>query len=139
MKISNTVEALVKKIKEANYVFICGNGGSAATAEHLTEDLFSKGIRAICLNSNTPLITMIANDFSFDKVFSDQLEVLAQEGDILITISCSGTSKNIVNAQATAYDLGLDFFEFEVFGKDRNYEALEDRHMQFCHQLKKLL
>lgn len=130
---------LIKKINKANYVFVCGNGGSAATAEHLTNDLFSKGVKVICLNSNTSIMTMIANDFGYEYTFSKQLETLAEEGDLLITISCSGTSKNIVFAKETADMLEMDIYSFETFGKDRNYEKLEDKHLQFAHSIKKQL
>jgi D-sedoheptulose 7-phosphate isomerase len=60
---STSKNNLIEQIRNARFVFVCGNGGSAATAEHLTNDLFSKGIKAICLNSNVSIMTMIANDF----------------------------------------------------------------------------
>jgi len=130
---------LVKAIKEARFVFVCGNGGSASTAEHLTNDLFSKGIKAICLNSNTSIMTMIANDFGYEFVFEQQLIKYANSRDMLITISCSGTSANIAHALNTAVKLGMTSFEFETFMKDRNYEELENRHLQMVHKIKKML
>lgn len=134
------MEELIKKIKEARFVFVCGNGGSSATAEHLANDLFSCGIKAICLNSNVSIMTMIANDFGYDWVFSKQLEVLADENDLLITISCSGTSRNVVNALTEAYDIGMNFYEFETFrGKDKDYGKLEDKHLQLVHEVRKAL
>ena len=71
------MKKLIEAIKKARFVFICGNGGSATTAEHFTCDLFSKGIKAICLNSNTSIMTMIANDFGYEYVFSKQLELFS--------------------------------------------------------------
>jgi len=131
---------LIKKIKKARFVFVCGNGGSAATAEHLTNDLFSKGIKAICLNSNVSIITMIANDFGYRYIFSEQLDIYANKRDLLITISCSGTSRNIVNALATADLKRMERYSFETFkGKNRDYEKLEDRHMKMVHEIKKAL
>jgi D-sedoheptulose 7-phosphate isomerase len=130
---------LIAKIKKARFVFVCGNGGSASTAEHLTCDLFSKGIQAICLNSNVSTMTMIANDFGYKYVFGKQLELFSNSDDLLITISCSGTSPNILYAQKIALQRELSIFSFETFGKDRDYEALEDRHMKFAHKIKKLL
>ena len=134
---------LIKKIKEvrknAGYIFVCGNGGSAATAEHLTNDLFSKGIMAICLNSNVSIMTMIANDFGYKRVFGKQLEVFADKGDLLITISCSGTSPNIVEVQRIAREMEVDIFEFPTFNKDKDYETLEDKHMILAHMIKKAL
>jgi len=130
---------LIQSIKEARYVWVCGNGGSSATAEHLTSDLFSKGIKAICLNSNTAIMTMIANDFGYEYVFSKQLEVIADCNDLLITISCSGGSSNILFALETADALDMNTYSFETFTKDRDYEKLEDKHLKFAHKIKKLL
>jgi D-sedoheptulose 7-phosphate isomerase/D-glycero-D-manno-heptose 1,7-bisphosphate phosphatase len=91
-----------KKIK----IFVCGNGGSAAIANHFECDhkkILSEGTkilnpRIISLCTNNPLITAIANDFSYEEIFSRQLKYLARKGDILITISSSGRSKNIIRA-----------------------------------------
>lgn len=134
---------LIKKIKEvnkkANFVFVCGNGGSAATAEHLTNDLFSKNTMAFCLNSNVSIMTMIANDFGYKYVFSKQLEVYADKGDLLITISCSGTSPNIVEAQKVAREMELEVYSFETFKRKRDYEKLEDKHIKLVHKIKKAL
>jgi len=130
---------LLKLIKEAKFVFVCGNGGSASTAEHLTNDLFSKGVKAICLNSNTSILTMIANDFGYEVVFSKQVEILGNADDLLITISCSGTSPNIVNAELIAKSKGMNMYRFDTFKKDRDYGDLEDKHLQLVHKIKKLL
>lgn|SRR3990167_1165561 len=131
---------LIRFIKKARFVFVCGNGGSSATAEHLANDLFSKGIKAICLNSNTSIMTMIANDFGYKKVFAKQLEVYATPDDLLITISCSGTSENIVIAQNIAKYLKLKVYQFETFKKgDKDYGLLEDKHLQLVHQIKEAL
>jgi len=131
---------LLKLIKRARYVFTCGNGGSAATAEHMTNDLFSKGVRAICLNSNVSILTMIGNDFGYDQVFGRQLEVYGGKDDLLITISCSGTSPNVVEAQRVAREKGMEIYEFEKFkGKDRDYGKLEDKHLQLVHEIKEAL
>jgi D-sedoheptulose 7-phosphate isomerase/D-glycero-D-manno-heptose 1,7-bisphosphate phosphatase len=91
-----------KKVK----IFICGNGGSAAIANHFECDhkkILSEGTKnlnpqIISLCSNNPLLTAIANDFSYEEVFSKQLKYLAKKGDVLITISSSGKSKNIIKA-----------------------------------------
>lgn len=131
---------LIKMIKKARFVWVCGNGGSASTAEHLTNDLFSKGIKAICLNSNVSIMTMIANDFNYDEVFSRQLSTYASKEDLLITISCSGTSLNILNALGVAKVMGINTYEFETFkGRGRNYGALENRHMELVHLIKEAL
>ena len=133
------MKKLIKLIKEARFVWVAGNGGSASTAEHFTCDLFSKGINVTCLNSNTSIMTMIGNDFGYRYVFSKQLDVYGYEDDLLITISCSGTSPNIVEAKKTATKKGMVVYSFETFGSKRDYEKLEDNHLKFCHQIKKLL
>ena len=125
---------LIKIIKSANFVYICGNGGSAATAEHFSNDLFSKGIKAICLNSNTSIMTMIANDFGYEYVFSKQLDLYATQKDLLIVFSVSGKSPNIVNA----LKVGIPFMK--IFGeKGESYGDAEDRHLKIAHKLAKAL
>ncbi len=129
---------LIKQIKKSRFVWAAGNGGSAATAEHLTNDLFSKGIKAFCLNSNTSIMTMIANDFGYKHVFSKQLSMYGSKDDLLITISCSGTSENIVNVIKKASDFGMENYEFETARDKSNvdYSAIEDRHMKLVHKIK---
>lgn len=130
---------LIKLIKQARFIWICGNGGSAATAEHFATDLVKKGYPAIALSSNTSIITMIANDVGFEYIFSFQLYSLASKEDLLITISCSGTSKNIVNALRVSKDMGLDIFKFDVFDESRDFGKLEDKHLAFAHAVAKAL
>lgn len=130
---------LLKKIQNAKFVYICGNGGSAANAEHLAEDIFSEGIKAICLNSNMSLVTMIGNDFDYSEIYSRQLEVYANKDDLLITISCSGTSPNVVKAIEAAKKIGMETFQFETFGRNKDYGLLEDRHSMLIHKIKDLL
>lgn len=86
-------------------IFIAGNGGSAATASHLTNDLGKATkrsgqayVRVMCLTDNIPWVTALANDEGYERVFSGQLENFAGEGDVLIVISASGSSPNLVSA-----------------------------------------
>lgn len=133
------MDELVDLVRKVKYIFICGNGGSASTAEHLTTDLIKKRIPAICLNSNVSVITMIANDYGYEQIFSKQLEIYCSYGypkeNLLITISCSGTSPNIVNAIKTAKELDMEIYEFEIFNKDKDYGKLEDAHLKFAHEV----
>lgn len=134
------MKKLIEQIKKARFIWICGNGGSAATAEHFTTDLVKKGYPAICLNSNTSVITMIANDYGYEYIFKKQLEAYANNEDFLITISCSGTSLNIEWAKTIAFPvMGMGFYCFETFSKDRDYQKLEDRHLKFAHEVIKRL
>ncbi len=148
------MKQLLEQIKKANRVYICGNGGSSATAEHMTNDLFSKGIKAICLNSNTSIMTMIANDFGYEYTFSKQLELFEEEKDLLIVISASGNSKNILNALkkrvCTTYALlgnagkskggkALKLADYYEYCDSTDYGIVEDVHMQIVHKIKDML
>ena len=127
------MEDIIKAIKlrkeRGDYVFVCGNGGSASTAEHFTNDLFNVGVRAICLNSNVSIMTMIANDYGYDYIFSKQLEVYSGPDDLLIVFSCSGVSRNIYKA--------LYMIEtIEIFGKrQESYQEAENRHLALAHEI----
>lgn len=109
--IDSAIGALVSAYYYKNNIFVCGNGGSAAIADHLTCDVM-KGVatdsidgKTLHVNSlccNSPLTTAIANDIGYDQVFSKQLEWQAEPFDVLIAISSSGNSPNIINAIKTA-------------------------------------
>lgn len=124
---------LIKLIKQARFIWIIGNGGSAATAEHFATDLVKKCYPAIALSSNTSLITMIANDYGYDEVFRILLGTYGGNDDLLITISCSGTSKNI--KKAIKYAGYMNIYQFETFGKIKDYGKLEDKHLKFAHKV----
>ncbi len=104
-KIKVATTQILKTLKKKNRVFICGNGGSAADAQHLAAeflvrlrpDINRKPFPIISLAQDTSTITACANDFSFEKLFSRNLEALYSPGDLLITISTSGMSKNIID------------------------------------------
>lgn len=100
-----TKQQLKKKYQTKNKIFVCGNGGSAAIANHFECDhkkILSEtkkiNPRIISLCSNNPLMSAISNDISYDHIFSKQLEYLSDSGDVLITISASGNSENIIQA-----------------------------------------
>lgn len=133
------MNSLIAKIKQARFIFICGNGGSASTAEHFATDLVKKGYKAIALSSNTSIITMIANDYGYQNIFSRQLAVYGDSRDLLITISCSGTSENIVTAIKFAKTKQMNIHEFEKFSTDRDFGLLEDKHVAFAHRIAKEL
>ena len=103
---------LASCVKRRNKVLLCGNGGSAADAQHIAAELVGrfvverKGLPAIALTTDTSIITAISNDYGYDRVFSRQVEALASEGDVLIGISTSGHSSNVIAAVAAAKELG---------------------------------
>lgn len=134
------MDKLIKLIKEARFIWICGNGGSASTAEHFATDLVKKGYRAIALSANSSTITMLANDYGYETIFSKQLAIYATKDDLLITISCSGTSPNILNVFAHAMNRKIKIYQFETFEKgDKDYGRLEDKHLKFAHEVAKAL
>ena len=107
-------EDLLIAWKAGNKVFLCGNGGSAANANHLANDLLygispenGKGLHVHSLASNISLNTCLANDTGYENIFSHQLGSLAESQDILIALSGSGNSPNIVNAILKAKEIGL--------------------------------
>lgn len=95
---------LVKALKAQNKVLFVGNGGSASDCDHLATEFVSKFFKerhafsAISLTSNNALITALSNDFGYDKAFSRQIEAIGKKGDVLIALSTSGNSKNIIDA-----------------------------------------
>ena len=98
-------------------VFICGNGGSAANAMHIANDLLygiakytGKGLRVHALPANPSILTCLANDISYDDIFSAQLSVMGSPGDVLIALSGSGNSRNIIKAVEKAKEIGMKTF-----------------------------
>jgi D-sedoheptulose 7-phosphate isomerase len=111
--IDAVVEALMTANRTGKTVFICGNGGSAATASHFACDLAKRPIvegqprfRVISLTDNNALMTALSNDISYEAVFAEQLLPLVREGDIVIGISGSGNSPNVLNAIKVANEAG---------------------------------
>ena len=100
----------VKALRAGNKIFFCGNGGSAADAQHLAAELVGKlnfkrpALAAIALTTDTSILTAIGNDYGFEYIFSRQIEALGKEGDVLIAISTSGNSENVHNAIHAAKD-----------------------------------
>ena len=94
----------IQTLKNGNKILICGNGGSAADAQHIAAELTGRykrerrGLSAIALTTDTSALTAIGNDYGYDFVFSRQFEALAQKGDFLWGISTSGNSSNVLNA-----------------------------------------
>lgn len=103
----------VKKLKKNKKIYICGNGGSAANADHISNDLMlglnkkKEGFSIVSLSSNIAKISCIGNDLGYDKIYSHQINEICQKQDLLIVLSGSGNSKNIVNAVKTGKKRGM--------------------------------
>ena len=105
-------ELILETLENGNKILICGNGGSAADAQHIAAEFVGryeterKALPAIALTTDTSALTALANDYSFERVFSRQVEALARNGDLLIAISTSGNSPNVNAAVMTARQIG---------------------------------
>jgi D-sedoheptulose 7-phosphate isomerase len=156
----NKVERIVQMIYEAycnnKYVFIMGNGGSASTASHFACDL-AKGticegkprFRVVSLNDNMPLITALSNDFGYERVFIEQLMNLVNPGDLVIGITGSGNSPNVLKAVEYAKKQGAKTIGLIGFGggklqemvdehitvSNNNYGQVEDIHLILAHAI----
>lgn len=164
-KISSTeIERLTQSIVDTignNKIFICGNGGSASTAEHMSCDL-SKSVYKLCdsskindklqvisLNSNISQITAIANDIDYKSIFSEQLLNFAKPNDLLIVITASGNSPNILDVVEVANSLKMKTFGLLGFGGGKakdlvshsicvdsyDYGVVEDCHLVINHMI----
>ena len=111
--IAEAAQIILDAYKAGGKVFLIGNGGSAADAQHIAAELAGRfklertGLPAIALTTNTSILTALANDYGYDRVFSHQLEALAKDKDILIAITTSGTSPNILKAVEMAHSKGV--------------------------------
>ncbi|MEY5100993.1 MAG: hypothetical protein RJA36_3712 [Pseudomonadota bacterium] len=103
----------VAALQAGNKLLFCGNGGSAADSQHLAAELTGRFIKdrkplaALALSTDTSALTCIANDYTFDEVFARQVQGLGRAGDVLVAISTSGNSRNVIRAVEEAHALGL--------------------------------
>ncbi len=120
--IKDIASLMISAFQKGGKVLFCGNGGSAADAQHLAAELvgrFKKNrdpLPSVALSVNTSILTAVGNDFGFDEIFSRQVQALASSNDVLVGISTSGDSKNIIKAIKKAKELGLKVVAF--LGKD---------------------
>ena len=156
--VGRVIETLDRAYDEGRTVFIAGNGGSASTASHMASDLSKtvlghptvpgkQGFRAISLTDNIPLFTAWANDEGFAEIFAGQLRNLARPGDVLIVISVSGNSENLVRGVHQAKQIGMTTLGFlghqggklvsmvdsSVLVQGSDYGPIEDSHLVLDH------
>jgi D-sedoheptulose 7-phosphate isomerase len=112
-RIADVAKRMAEALSKGGKILFCGNGGSAADAQHLAAEFVNRfqrdrrALAAIALTTDTSVLTSIGNDLGFDRVFSRQVEALARPGDVLVAISTSGNSPNILHAVETAHALGV--------------------------------
>src|SRR5437868_4599993 len=154
--VARCVKLLATALKEDKQIFVCGNGGSASNASHFVTDLgkgssdaLGKRFRVLSLNDNVSWMTAIGNDYAYEDIFSRQLENYGRAGDILICISVSGNSPNVVKALewAKAHDLKTIALVGAKRGRaaelggeviaiaDTHYGRVEDAQMHILHML----
>jgi D-sedoheptulose 7-phosphate isomerase len=109
LQLSQLVDKILLAREEGRHIFLCGNGGSAVNAMHIANDLLylKKGIRVTALPANQAVLTCLANDIGYENIFSFQLNKLAKSGDMLIVLSGSGNSLNILKAVDIAKIMGV--------------------------------
>ncbi len=111
--LQNIISTVVETINAGQTILVCGNGGSAADAQHFAAELTGRyehdrqGYPAIALTTDSSAITSIGNDYGFEFIFSRQLEALGRKKDLLIAISTSGNSENVINAVKLAKEMGI--------------------------------
>lgn len=113
-ELQSVIDSISSALNSGHTVFACGNGGSAADAQHFASELTGRyesnrrGYPAIALTTDSSALTSIGNDFGFEQVFSRQLDALGRNGDMLIAISTSGHSRNVISAVNMAKDKGIN-------------------------------
>ena len=158
--LASVVQLLYQAYARGASVYVMGNGGSASTASHMTAHLQegidgrgTGGLRAICLSDNVPRLTALANDVAYDEVFALQLNGLLRPEDLVVLISGSGNSPNLVKAAQIAKDTGTGVIAFTGFGGGRvhhmadcgvvlscrQYGPVEDVHLTLGHLIPQLL
>lgn len=116
--IAAIAEAIIKSLSQNGTVYLCGNGGSAADAQHIAGELVGRyeherrGLPAVALTTDSSVMTSISNDYGYESVFSKQVEALVREGDIFWALSTSGTSSNIISAARLAKKKGACVIAF---------------------------
>lgn len=136
-KIASLIERIASFSKTDKTIFIAGNGGSASTASHMACDLGKTvlidglgdkayRLRVLSLTDNVPLITALANDYGYEYIFSEKLKSFGRSGDMLIVLTCSGNSSNIIQAVLTAKSLGINTYGLLGFGGGKIKEVLDD-------------
>jgi len=149
--ILKAADCIYRSFLSGNKILICGNGGSAADSQHFaaefvntfSRDLDRKALPAIALTTDSSILTSIANDFNFENIFSRQVAAYGKPGDVLVTLTTSGTSKNCLNAVQTAKTLQMTNVVFTK--KSAHITSFADiaievpsqntQHIQECHML----
>ena len=136
--IAGAVETMVASLVGNGKILACGNGGSAADAQHFAAELVGRfemerhGLAAIALTTDTSIMTAVANDYGFKAIFERQVRALGQPGDVLLAISTSGNSPNVIEAIQAAHDNDLRIVALTGKGGGQIGEMLRDSDIHIC-------
>ena len=136
--IADAVQALLACVTSGGKVLICGNGGSAADAQHFAAEFVGRFERerpelaAIALTTDSSILTAVANDYGFDLIFSRQVRALGQAGDVLIAITTSGNSDNVLKAVEAAHERDMVVIGMSGRGGGKLTRALRDTDVHIC-------
>jgi len=152
-KLKKAIEVIYNALKNGNKILICGNGGSAADSQHFAAEIVGRfklernGLPAIALTTDTSILTAIGNDYGFDKIFERQVEALGKEGDVLVGISTSGNSENVIKAVNKAKEMGIytigllgkgggklkDIVDLALIAPSNNTARIQECHLTIYH------
>lgn len=136
--IAAAAERMVQCLRNDGKILACGNGGSAADSQHFAAELLNRfemerpGLAAMALTTDTSTLTSIANDYDFDQVFSKQVRALGQKTDLLLAISTSGNSKNVLAAVVAAHENGMGVVALTGRNGGRMTEVLLPSDIHVC-------
>lgn len=136
--IAQAAEMMVKCMLANGKILACGNGGSAADSQHFAAELIGRfererpGLAAIALTTDTSILTAIANDYDFEQVFSRQVQALGQAGDVLLAISTSGDSKNVIASIHAAHERDMQVVALTGKGGGRMASLLAKEDVHIC-------
>ena len=136
--VAHSVIGMTNCLRAGGKIMVCGNGGSAADAQHFAAELIGRFERerqelaAIALTTDTSILTAIGNDYSYDEIFSKQVRGLGKRGDILIGISTSGNSKNVVKAIEAAKKMGISTIALTGNGGGKIADLLDEGDIHLC-------
>jgi len=148
-------EICLMSLKDGGKILICGNGGSAADAQHIAAELSGrfkkerKALAGIALTTDTSALTAIGNDYGFEYIFSRQVEAIGKKGDVLIAISTSGNSQNVINAIKSAKKIGCkiitltgkdggkmkDMGDINIIIPSNNTPRIQEMHIMIGHMI----
>lgn len=136
--IARAVELMVSGLLANGKIMVCGNGGSAADSQHFAAEMLNRfemerpGLAAIALTTDTSTITSIANDYAYDQVFAKQVRALGQPGDVLLAISTSGNSANVMAAMDAAHERDVKVVALTGKGGGAMGALLKDGDLHIC-------